>query len=606
MPLYTVAFAVSVNGMVATKSFAEMPIESVATAPVAVQNSASKAVAAPVNTSDLPKIKATTRIPAPTRIPSPFSQTPFLNQALAAAQEPSQVRSGQAQIDPSRASIHFSPSAQAGEQPISGGSDPSGAATPSALSASPSGTSAPSANSALNPILTKKQRRQAIANSDTPFAPEGTLRRAMPAPYDSVFPGSEFIGTAGTLPIGVPDTDPVYPLEKEIYKACPMLKEARIKIYGWANPGWDYSTSHRSNIPLSYAVIPNRLEMDQLVLRFERTPDTVQTEHTDWGFRLSVLYGIDYRWTTAAGWFPASRELLSHNYVYGMDPVECYGMYYVPKVAKGMVLKVGRFISPPDIEAQLAPDNYLWTHSLMFTYDNYTQTGLLASIKLNEQWMLQTGFTSGPDIAPWSRAAIPTGLMHLRWVSKNNKDSFYGGCNSINDGHYRRADKQNGAHGHDNLQQFNLTWSHKFNNRVHMATEGYYIYQINALAGGTVNDGTPRPVFTAVGPGVFLHGLSQAWGVVNYTNFKITDKDYITLRPIDFLGDPRGQRTGFPTTYASWTLGWCHRFTPQLCIRPEIRYERALNRQNGVAVTPYDDGTKRYQFTIGADIIRRF
>ena len=482
-------------------------------------------------------------------------------------------------------------------------------ATPEAAAAESVKGSPASATSSVppsTPPTTARQRRQAIANSATPFAPEGTLRRGLPAPYDSVFPGSEYIGTAGTLPIGVPDTDPVYPLEAAIYKACPMLKEARIKIYGWANPGMDYSTSHRSNIPLSYSVVPNRLEMDQTILRFERTPDTVQKEHSDWGFRVSALYGIDYRWTTAAGWFPASRELLSHNSLYGFDPVECYGLYYLPKVASGMVLKVGRFISPPDIEAQLAPDNYLWTHSVMFTYDNYTQTGALASIKLGEQWMLQAGFSAGADIAPWSRAAIPTGLAHLRWVSKNNKDSLYGGCNSINDGHYRRADKENGAKGHDNLQQFNFTWSHKFNNRMHMATEGYYIYQINALAGGSVIDGPPRPVFTAVGPGAYLHGLSQAWGVVNYTNIKITDKDYITLRPIDYLGDPRGQRTGFPTTYASWTVGWCHRFSPLLCIRPEIRYERALNRHNGVAVTPYDDGTKRYQFTIGADIIQRF
>jgi hypothetical protein len=442
--------------------------------------------------------------------------------------------------------------------------------------------------------------------TDTPYAPEGTLRRGLPAPYDPVFPSTEFIGTAGTMPIGVPDTDPIYPFERQIYKVCPILQRARIKIYGWANPGMDYSSSHHSNIPLSYAVVPRRLELDQLILRIERTPDTVQTEHTDWGFRLGLLYGIDYRWTTAAGWFPASRQLFSHNYLYGFDPVECYGMYYIPKVAKGMVLKFGRYISPPDIEAQLAPDNYLWTHSLMFTVDNYTQTGLLASVKLNDQWMAQAGIHAGDDIAPWSRSAIPTAEAYLRWVSKRNKDSLYGGVNAINDGHYRRADKQNGAHGHDNLQQFNLTWSHKFNERVHMATEGYFIYQINALSGGSVIDGPPRPVFTNVGPGTFLHGVSPTWGVVNYTNIKITDKDYISVRPIDYLGDARGQRTGFATTYASWTIGWCHRFTNLTCIRPEIRYERALNSHNGVPVTPYDDGKRMFQFTFGTDLIHRF
>ena len=68
---------------------------------------------------------------------------------------------------------------------------------------------------------------------------------------------------------------------------------------------------------------------------------------------------------------------------------------YVPNVAQGMVIKFGRYISPPDIEAQLAPDNYLYTHSLMFTFDCYTQTGINAAIKLNDQWSILFGETRG-------------------------------------------------------------------------------------------------------------------------------------------------------------------------------------------------------------------
>jgi len=53
--------------------------------------------------------------------------------------------------------------------------------------------------------------------------------------------------------------------------------------------------------------------------------------------------------------------------------VEAYGLVYVPNVAKGMVIKFGRYISPPDIEAQLAPDNYLYTHSLPTTTCTHTR-----------------------------------------------------------------------------------------------------------------------------------------------------------------------------------------------------------------------------------------
>jgi hypothetical protein len=403
------------------------------------------------------------------------------------------------------------------------------------------------------------------------------------------------VGIASQLQIGVPDQDPMFPLAKAIYKACPLLAKTRIKIYGWANPGVNYSTSHNSNIPLSYSVVPRHIELDQGIFRVERIPDTVQNEHMDWGFRSTWLYGIDYRWTTSEGWFPASAELLKHNQVYGLDPVELYGCIYYPKIAKGMVVKFGRYISPPDIEAQLAPDNYLWTHSLMFTFDCYTQTGVLTSIKLNDSWMIQGGVCAGADIAPWAKAAIPTGLALLRWQARNNKDMLYGGMNSINNGHFRMSGQ------HDNLQQFNVTWFHRFNRRFHIATEGYFLYEINALQGGTVNNGPPRPVDQLTGPGALLPGLSQAWGIVSYWNMKITDRDYITLRPVDYLIDPRGWRTGFPGTYSSWTIGWIHHFSDLLLIRPEIRYERALTSSN-----PYDNGTRRYQFTIGFDLIQRF
>jgi hypothetical protein len=451
-----------------------------------------------------------------------------------------------------------------------------------------------------------------IWETSTPFAPQGTLRRAPPAPLDPVFPSTEWIGVAGQTQIGIPDTNSVYPLEKAIYKACPILKKKRIEIYGWVNPGYGTSSSNHSNVPLSYSIVPRKPELDQLVIRIERQPDTVQQEHNDWGFRLSTIYGIDTRYTVSDGWYPASGQVLGQNRLYSWDPVECYGVFYMPKIAKkkildGLMFKVGRYISPSDIEAQLAPDNYLWTHSLMFTVDNYTQTGILSSLKINKNWMIQAGIHAGDDIAPWSPAAIPSGEACLRWQSNTNRDSLYFTANSFNNGHYRLADKNNGANGHDNLNQYNITWGHRFSPRIHMMSEAYWLYEINALTAGTTISGTPRPYFKNVGAGTFLPGMSQAFGAVNYTNIKITDKDYITFRPIDYLCDPRGVRTGFRATYASWTVGWCHRFNNLLCIRPEIRWERALNTGgNEPTATPYNNGTRLSQFTMGLDLIQRF
>ena len=64
-----------------------------------------------------------------------------------------------------------------------------------------------------------------------------------------------------------------------------------------------------------YNIVPNSWQLSQAILIFERQTDSNQTDHMDWGFKVTNLYGIDYRYTTAKGWF--SDQLLKHNHLYG-------------------------------------------------------------------------------------------------------------------------------------------------------------------------------------------------------------------------------------------------------------------------------------------------
>jgi len=104
------------------------------------------------------------------------------------------------------------------------------------------------------------------------------------------------------------------------------------------------------NWPAAYDFTPNRDQLDQAVVYFERLPDTVQTDHVDWGFRLSAIYGENYRYTTAYGL--ASYQLLGHNLYNGYDFPMLYGELYLPQFGAGLLLRLGRFISIPDIEAR--------------------------------------------------------------------------------------------------------------------------------------------------------------------------------------------------------------------------------------------------------------
>ncbi len=420
---------------------------------------------------------------------------------------------------------------------------------------------------------------------DDPSAPPS--RRGLPAPFQAPpMPFSDFIGPL----IGVNDTS-VFPLMEALYKGPngQAWKNSRIKIYGWSDPSYNASTSRNSNVPLSYAVVPNSLQMSQQIVIIERPVDTVQQDNFDWGFRTTNLYGIDYRFTTAKGWF--SDQLLKHNHLYGYDPLQLYVDLYFPHIGQGSILRLGRYISPLDIEAQLSPDNFLYSHSLMFTYDPYTFTGGQFITKINDYFSTQLGVHAGNDMAPWTTSSQVNGEILLKWVSRNNKDSLFGGLDSIGHGYFRN--------GHDDLQVFGITWSHKFNDKWTTMTEQYYIWQRNALLGGTVTNGTPQPYFEGTGPGKKIPGLSNSYGIVNYTSYVIDDKSLLVFRS-DCLADFQGERTGIPGAYFEHTLGYVRHLTSWAIWRPEVRFDYTSGQR------AYDNGTRREQFTFGMDLILRF
>jgi hypothetical protein len=431
-------------------------------------------------------------------------------------------------------------------------------------------------------------------NGDTP-----TPRRALDAPLASPpFPSGEW---QGYPLVGVPPDSSVYPLMGAIYNGPwgEEIKESRIRAYGWVNASGNWSTARNSNMPSSYWIVPNRFELDQFVLRLERQVDSVQQDHIDVGFRSTLLYGLDYRYMTAGGWF--SEQLLKHNALYGWDPTEQYVDVYVPHVAEGLILRVGRWIACPDIETQFAPDNYMGTHSILFTFDTYTQTGVMATVMLDQQWTVQAALHAGTDMAPWYPGATPTGMFGVRWVSLDNNDSIYLVLNSINNARFRYFEQYGQPLGHDNFNYLVGTWQHKFNETVHTKTEAYYMWQYDAVLGGTPSAGPVKPFGGGGGlnADMILPGLFRTYGVVNYTMCKLSDKDFVTFRN-EVWRDERGMRSSFPGTYSSNSFGMSHNFTQNFQIRPEIGYYR--NWDNPA----FGLGTSKGMWLYGFDVTLRF
>jgi hypothetical protein len=382
------------------------------------------------------------------------------------------------------------------------------------------------------------------------------------------------------------------------------MNDNHIQVYGWINAGGNLSnnTVRGGNAPAAYDYNPNTVQLDQAVLYIERLPDTVQKDHIDWGFRLAPIYGENYRYTTAFGLW--SNQLLNQNKNYGYDMPMAYGEVFIPQVMEGLLVRVGRYISIPDIEAQLAPNNYMYTHSMTYTFDNYTNTGIQSTLALSKNWIVQLGVSVGTEAMPWHWGATianpfpnalypgntmlkdpgakPSLAAGVRWTSDSGNDNVYVVADGINGGNW----------GYNNLQWLGWTWYHKFNDQWHISIESYDVHQNNVLnannptalaawaAGGTPFSPQYMP-FNAPGlalcsnPGLFsctAESRSFLW----YLNYSPTKLDNISWR-MEWFDDVEGQRTGTKTNYIETGIGWQHWFSPQIEIRPEFSFYRSLN-----------------------------
>jgi hypothetical protein len=270
---------------------------------------------------------------------------------------------------------------------------------------------------------------------------------------------------------------------------------------------------------------------------------------------------------------------------YGYDFPMMYADLYIPGVAQGLNLRLGRIISMADIEAQLAPNNPMASHSLLYGFDPYCQWGLFGSIKLDSQWVLQLGISAGNDVAPWEDdpGRQATGSAMVQWQSKNGKDSFYGGANAFN----------NAQFGYNNIQQYVGTWTHKFTDKVWTAQEAWYMYQNHATTAPTQSVPYQNGSFPV------RAGYAPEWATVNYTMFRLGPAVFFTVRN-EVFDDIVGNRTGFATFYSEHAIGLTWWPDKIITVRPELRFDHSY------AAEAFDNGTRHNQFTASFDIIYHF
>jgi hypothetical protein len=480
-------------------------------------------------------------------------------------------------------------------------------------------------------------------------------RRGTPEPlFSPPYPAGDWpIG--GTPVIGSVD-EQSYPLMQALDK-----NKGANKIFGWLEVGANGSTNNKSNaakgipsnFPSAYDEYANTVQLDQAALYFDKYVDTAQTDHFDWGYQLTLLYGVDYRFTTAHGIL--SQQLLVKNNQYGFDPVMFYFDFYLPHVGEGMNIRVGRYISLPDIEAQLAPNNYSYSHSILYTFDCYTQTGANATVKLSKHWTVQAGISGGCDTAPWTTDAKLTGNSCLQYTWHEGGDALYTCANSINDGKY----------AYNNLSAYYETWYHRFNASWHTDTEFWYQYErqtpnmywFNAVNQNTFSGqyaptaSTPWPETTyqriqnnaSAAPPVNLNFgavcedprlpaakqqsrcYAPELALTNYVEHNFWHNTASLNIRNEWVNDIRGQRTGTPAKYEEHMVGFDFWAGSTVTFRPEVSYTHAyakygvtaLNINPGAAISNLEAVSqgaspnplglgKNQALTLAADVIFHF
>lgn len=341
----------------------------------------------------------------------------------------------------------------------------------------------------------------------------------------------------------------------------------------------------------------NRPLLNQILLTASKDIDTAVVDW-QWGFKTQLLYGSDARIVHTLGVF--DRMIHDRNQ---LAVVEANVAVRVPVLAGGLDLKLGLFPTPLGFELIDPKTNPFYSRSYIFNYGlPFKHVGGLAVAHVSPLLDLYGGVTSGTNTSFGSGGDNndrPAGLFGFGLNLLGGKVTVLA-LSHVGPENPTRST----PFGNTSMRYFNdVVVSWKATDELTLTAEGNYVR----------DDG-----FRA-----------EAWGIAGYAAYKLNDqltlnaraevfrdnnnffvsvpvsnRDYVNVQRGDFS---RLYTASRPTTYSEFTLGvtWKPQGTPQalsnLLIRPELRYDRALNNSR-----PYGDGRDRGQFTIGADIVVGF
>jgi hypothetical protein len=341
----------------------------------------------------------------------------------------------------------------------------------------------------------------------------------------------------------------------------------------------------------------NDIMMNQLYLYAEKTTDTGGCGW-DYGWRGDILFGSDYRFTTAAGletrgYYTDPRT--STQRFYGT----AFPQFYFELAVDDLKVKMGHWYAPVGYEVVMATGNFFPSVPYTFQYgEPFTMSGVLATYQYSEKVTFGGGINDGWD--NWDPGNNP----HVGAIATYT-EAFDDGASLGMAFTFGNEPTLAGAAVPTSFRYLQtIAYSRPLNRISDRLT---YVAQ---------SDFGMQDDYTAVNTNAKWYGLNQ------YLFYKVSDcmtygvraewfRDQDGTRVGGFLGTTPtgslrgldGNRSGYAGSFYEVTFGANYKYSANTVFRPYVRFDWFSGTSPSAILRPFDNGTGNSQTLIGFDMI---
>ena len=381
------------------------------------------------------------------------------------------------------------------------------------------------------------------------------------------------------------------------------LKQAGITISGYIDQGYTWNPDNpvdNFNGPQTFNDRANEYQFNQLYLYAEKAVDTSECCY-DFGWRVDMLYGSDWRFTPQLGMEieqDGTRSWNQDHRFYGLALPQFYGQVAI----NDLDIKVGRWYTPAGYEVVMSTGNFFYSHLYTHQYgEPFTHTGALATFKYTDQITLLAGIHEGWD--QWEDVNdSPSMLAGITWTSCDKKTSLayvmtYG-------------DEANELFFTNTQHRYyqGIVFTRQVNDKLKYVAHSDYGWQ-EEVAGEGTDDAEWYSISQYLVYQVndcLSYGLRYEWfrDDDGFRVFGVGSSEFAAgvPSPMGFVGG------GYVGSFQDITVGANYKPHANVLIRPEVRWDWYDGLASGVngRPLPFDTGTSSSQFTAAVDMIFTF